>query len=534
MNLLLLLGALVLTACLIGSKLSHLLRIPTLFFFIALGMLFGSDGLLKIEFSDYALSEQLCSAALIFIMFYGGFGTKWNTARPVAVKSILLSTFGVLITAGLTGLFCYFFLGFDLMEGMLIGAVLGSTDAASVFSILRSQKLNLKYGTAPMLEIESGSNDPCAYTLTVILLSAMGGSVSVSQIAYVIFSQIVYGMIAGVAIALLAGWAFRNFLFEVDGFDSIFLVAVALASYAIPSLLGGNGYLSAYIAGILLGNQDLPRKKNMANFFDAFNGMMQMFIFFLLGLLVFPSQLPQVLLPSIAIALFLTLVARPASIAALLTPFRAPLKQQLVVSWAGLRGAASIVFSIVAAVSPSYGQEYIFHIVFCVVLLSILFQGTLLPLVAQKADMIDARENVLKTFNTYSEETSIHFIQVEIHGNHPWKNQLIKDVQTIPGTLIAAIIRDKKAVLPKGNTCLLEGDTLIIGAKEYSDNDSVELIERKIDAFDQKIGRPLREIDIKKNALVVLIQRDGSEFIPDGDTVLCEGDNLILYSHISS
>ena len=201
MNLLLLLGALVLTACLIGSKLSHLLRIPTLFFFIALGMLFGSDGLLKIEFSDYALSEQLCSAALVFIMFYGGFGTKWNTARPVALKSVLLSTFGVLITAGLTGLFCYFFLGFDLMEGMLIGAVLGSTDAASVFSILRSQKLNLKYGTAPMLEIESGSNDPCAYTLTVILLSAMGGSVSVSQIAYVIFSQIVYGIIAGDLVA---------------------------------------------------------------------------------------------------------------------------------------------------------------------------------------------------------------------------------------------------------------------------------------------------------------------------------------------
>ena len=533
MNLPLLMGAIVLIACLIGSKLSQRLGIPTLFFFIALGMLFGSDGLLKIEFSDYILSEQLCSAALIFIMFYGGFGTKWRTARPVAVKSVLLSTLGVLITAGLTGLFCHFFLGFELLEGMLIGAVLGSTDAASVFSILRSQRLNLKYGTAPMLEIESGSNDPCAYTLTVILLSAMGKSLPFSQMLYVIFAQLIYGVVIGFLVAFIAGWILRNIRFEADGFDSIFLVAAALASYALPGMIGGNGYLSAYIAGILLGNQELPRKKNLANFFDAFNGMMQMFIFFLLGLLVFPSQLPQVLLPAIAIALFLTFIARPVSVAALLTPFHAPLRQQVVVSWAGLRGAASIVFSIVAAVSSSYGQEYIFHIVFCVVLLSILFQGTLLPLVAQKTGMIDNRENVLKTFNTYSEETSIYFIQVEIHGDHPWKDQLIKDVQSIPGTLIAAIIRNKTAVLPKGNTRLLEGDTLIIGAKEYADNDSIELIERKIDAFDPKIGQPLREIDIKKNALVVLIQRDGSEFIPDGDTVLCEGDNLILYSHAS-
>ena len=201
MNFLLLLTASAIFACIAGSRLSHRLGIPTLFIFIALGMLFGSDGIFKIEFANYHLAEQICSAALVIIMFYGGFGTNWNAARPVAFQSILLSTFGVLITAGLTGLFCYFVLNLPLLEGMLIGAVLGSTDAASVFSILRSQRLNLKYGTASMLEIESGSNDPFAYMLTMIVLSAMGGSLSPSQIIMAVFSQIFVGLTAGLLIA---------------------------------------------------------------------------------------------------------------------------------------------------------------------------------------------------------------------------------------------------------------------------------------------------------------------------------------------
>lgn len=178
MNELLLLAAVVLLACIFGQRLGRKLGIPTLLFFIALGMLFGSDGLLRIEFSDYEFAGHVCSAALIVIMFYGGFGTNWSAAKPVAVRSVLLSTAGVLVTAGLTGLFCHFALGMTMLEGLLAGAVLGSTDAASVFSILRSQRLNLRDGTASMLEIESGSNDPCAYMLTVIVLSLMDGGVT--------------------------------------------------------------------------------------------------------------------------------------------------------------------------------------------------------------------------------------------------------------------------------------------------------------------------------------------------------------------
>lgn len=530
MNTFILLGAVVLVACIAGNKLSARVGVPTLFFFIALGMLFGSDGLLHIQFSDYVFSERVCSAALIFIMFYGGFGTKWSAARPVAKKAVLLSTFGVLITAGLTGLFCRVVLGTGLVEGMLIGSVLASTDAASVFSILRSQRLGLKYGTSSMLEIESGSNDPCAYMLTIILLSVMGDGLTAGEIVYSVFAQLVYGAALGAAIASLAGWVLRNIRLGTEGLDSIFLVAAALAAYALPALLGGNGYLSAYVAGILLGNQELPHKRGLVNFFDAFNGMMQMLIFFLLGLLVSPSRLPQYFVPSLLIALFLTFLARPIAVALLLSPFRAPWRQQLVVSWAGLRGAASIVFSIVAAVSPAYGQDSIFQIVFCVVLLSIFFQGTLLPRVARRADMIDSSENVLKTFTDYSAETSVQFIRLDIGPGHPWCDQYVRDLTTVPGTLFTAVLRGDTVIMPKGDTRLQAGDAVILGAKEYREQEGIELHERTIEAGHRFIGKRLRECEFRRDTLVVLVQRSGTDIIPDGETRIQEGDTLVLYS----
>ncbi len=529
-NQILLLSAIVLIACVIGSKISTRLGIPTLLLFIALGMLFGSDGLFKIHFEDYSFAEKICSAALIFIMFYGGFGTKWSSAKPVAIKSILLSTLGVFITAILTGYFCHFILDINLLESMLIGAVLSSTDAASVFSILRSQKLNLKYSTASMLEIESGSNDPCAYMLTVILLSAMGSAVSIIDISYSVFAQLFYGLIIGIGLAYIAGWILRNVHFGENGFDSIFLVAIAIAAYALPSLIGGNGYLSTYIAGIILGNQAIPKKKNLVNFFDAFNGMMQMVIFFLLGLLVFPSKLPDYFMPALGIALFLTFIARPIATAILLTPFKAPLNQQLIISWAGLRGAASIVFAIVAVVSPNYGDDSIFSIVFCVVLLSLLFQGALLPIASKKLNMIDANENVMKTFNDYSDENDIQFIRLEIKDGHPWIDTKICDLGSIPGILIAAIIRKNITITPKGNTILRKGDFLIICAQTYKDKDGITLNEIKINSKNPLIGKKLREADINKDSLVVLIQRNGNDIIPDGDTIIEANDIMVIYS----
>lgn len=527
---LLLISAIVLLACVIGSKISKRLGIPTLLFFIALGMIFGSDGIFKIHFDNYTIAEEICSSALIIIMFYGGFGTKWSTAKPIAFKATLLSTLGVFITAVLTGIFCHLVLQMNLLESLLIGAVLSSTDAASVFSILRSQRLNLKYNTAPILEIESGSNDPCAYMLTVILLSALGGVISFSDITYSVFAQLVYGGAIGAIFAIIGGWLLRNVQFGEDGFDSILIVAIAIAAYAVPSYIGGNGYLSTYIAGIILGNQYIPKKKNLVNFFDGFNGIMQMIIFFLLGLLVFPSRLPMYIVPALFIALFLTFVARPIAIAALLAPFKAPLNQQLILSWAGLRGAASIVFAIVAVVNPNYADDSIFSIVFCVVLLSLLFQGALLPLASKNLNMIDNNENVMKTFNDYSDETDIQFIRIEITNEHPWTNMQIRDLGNIPGMLIAAITRHGATIIPKGSTYLRDGDVLIVCAKTYKGTDGVKLNEITVSDKSKLVGKKLKNAAIGKDCLVVLIQRQGADIIPDGDSVIQANDTLVIFS----
>ena len=530
MTLFLLLIATVIVACIVGNRISSRLGIPTLLFFIVLGMIFGSDGIFKIEFGDYVISEQICSAALIFIMFYGGFGTKWSVAKPVVTKAILLSSVGTVMTAVLTGLFCTYVLSMNLLEGMLVGAVLSSTDAASVFSVLRSQRLNLKYKTASLLEIESGSNDPFSYMLTIILLGIMGGDFSIAHISYALFAQIAYGILCGIMIAYATYFMLRNFPFATEGFDSILVVAAAISAYAIPSLIGGNGYLSTYLAGIILGNLELPKKASLVHFFDAFTGMMQMLIFFLLGLLVFPSELPTVLAPAILIALFLTFVARPLAVAFLLLPFKSPFNQQCIISFAGLRGAASIVFAILTVVSPSYGKDTIFHIVFCVVLLSILFQGTSLPFFSHRFDMIDDKENVLTTFNDYSDETNIQFIQLRLEKGHSWIHRQIKELSMIPSTLIAVIIRQDKTIIPRGDTILEENDLVVIGAEQYMGKEEIHLTEVLINEEHDWKNKAVSKLGLPKETLIVMIRRKDKDIIPDGTTILQEDDTVVLYS----
>ena len=349
MELELLLVAVIIIVCVVFRRVSGKLGFPMLLAFMLLGMVFGSDGLFKIEFSDYKTAEQVGSFALIFIIFYGGFGTKWSEARPVAAKAVLLSTLGVLLTSAVTGLFCVFVLGFDVIDGFLIGSMIGSTDAASVFSILRSKRLSLKHNTASLLELESGSNDPASYMLTVIMLALKGSGVSAGEVVYMVFAQIVYAVAIAAALSFATLWLLRKSKISSAGFDSVFILGVAMLSYALPAIIGGNGYLSAYIVGIVLGNsKSISNKKALVNFFDGITGLMQICLFFLLGLLSFPSIIPQVFLQALLVFLCLTLISRPAAVFAIMTPFRSSVRQQLLVSWTGLRGAASIVFAVMA------------------------------------------------------------------------------------------------------------------------------------------------------------------------------------------
>ena len=523
-----LLVAAVILLCLSLNKMSNKLGIPMLLAYILLGMMFGTDGILKIPFDNFTIAEQICTVSLIFIMFYGGFGTNWKQAMPVAGKAVLLSTVGVILTAVTTGAFCHFILKMDFWESMLVGSVISSTDAASVFSILRSRRLNLKNNTASMLEVESGSNDPCSYMLTVIILTIMSGELSGFSLVVMIFSQITFGILVGVVVALAAAFILKKVNFATDGFDTIFVFSMALVSYAGASMINGNGYLAAYIAGIILGNTPLHHKKSLVHFFDGITGLMQMLIFFLLGLLAYPSQLPKILPIALAIAVFLTFVARPVSVFAILMPFRCPVKQQLLVSWAGLRGAASIVFAIMATVSPAYTKNDLFHIVIFIVLFSISIQGTLLGLVAKKLDMIDENGNVMKTFSDYSDEMPVEFVKISIKAGHPWENRKIKDLTSLPDLLLVLILRGEERIIPNGNTVVLAGDKIVLSALSPEENLGICLTEIPIEKDSKWIGKPLSRIKLGEEKLVLVLKRNEKVVIPNGNTVIRENDVLVI------
>ena len=495
--------------------------------FILLGMFFGSDGVVKIPFSNYALAEQICSVALIFIMFYGGFGTKWSEAKPVIWQSLLLSSLGTVMTAGLVGLFCRYALHIALLESFLIGAVISSTDAASVFSILRSKRLNLRYNTASMLEVESGSNDPFSYMLTVIVLSLMNGEVSGGGFAYMLFAQIFFGVVCGVGIAALTLAFMKRFQFASPGFDAIFIVAVAVFSYAVPACIGGNGYLSAYLTGIILGNRRIYNKKALVHFFDGMTGLMQMLLFFLLGLLAFPSQMWSIAPRAFGIALFLTFVARPVAVCLILMPFKSSFDQQILVAWSGMRGAASIVFAIMAVINPAVTHNDIFHIVFFIVLFSILVQGTLLPIAARWLHMTDEGADVMKTFNDYIDEVPVQFIQFTVTESHPWAGKAIHEIVLPPDSLLALLMRNGEQIAPNGGTVLAPGDTLVLSGKAGDRVFGVQLYERTVRPGDGWAGRKISEIP-PKEALVVMIRRGNGVVIPSGDTLLNEGDVLVV------
>lgn len=465
---LMIISGLVLLICITSSKMLYKFGVPMLLIFIVLGMLFGSDGIVGIYFDNYDLTSTLCSIALVFIMFYGGFGTNWKMAKPVAKQSILMSTFGVIITSLLTGVFCYFILNTSLLEGLLIGSIVGSTDAASVFTILRSQKLNLKSEIASLLEVESGSNDPIAYMMTLSIVMIMSSGLSWS-IVPMILKQIIFGILLGAVLAKATVFIIRRANFELEGFYSIFIIAIAILAYALSEFIGGNGYLSVYIAGIILGNSKIPHKKSLVAFFDGISWIMQIMLFFMLGLLSFPSRLPQVIGVSILISIFMIFIARPLATHVILRGFKTPIKEQILISWVGLRGAASIVFAIFAITSGVPIENDIFHIIFFIALISVSVQGTLLPKVAQKLDLVDNDTTVLKTFNDYQEEKSTMLLEYNVSKSSKWMNKTIMDAEIPDDILIVMIKRNDQVIVPKGSTEILEKDILVLSGNNLNE-----------------------------------------------------------------
>ncbi len=529
MNILIFMVASVILLCVLVEKFSDRFGMPALIFFMFIGMLFGCDGIFKIPFDDFKLAENICSIALIFIMFYGGFNTKWQAAKSVAVKSILLSTAGVFMTAGITTCLCYWILKIPLQESFLIGAVLSSTDAASVFAILRKNKLNLKDGTASILEVESGSNDPVSYLLTIIAVGFATGESS-GNILGVVAMQMIFGVLVGVLFAKITIQILMKTKLVAEGLEMIYMIASVLVCYALTSFLGGNAYLSVYLFGIVTGNQRLRKKTEIIPFFDGVTSLAQILIFFLIGLLTFPHEMPQIILTALAIVLFLTLVARPVAVFLLMLPCKCSINQCLLIAWAGLRGASSSVFAIMAVAAGVSMKQDLFHIVFMVSLFSVAIQGTLLPEVAKKLHMVDDSADVRKTFNDYQEETSFQLMKMHIPEGHNWVNKRVREVSMPTGSLALMIKRQEESILTRGNTLIKAGDDIILSVTPYNPSGSEELEERTIDRSDDWCDKAISELKIAKNQLIAMIIREQQPIIPDGNTVLREKDVVVFIS----
>lgn len=522
----LLLVGFVILISILSTKYIDKLPIPSLLIFIILGMFFGENGIFKISFNDYQAVNAICLVCLIFIMFYGGFGTNIKMAKKVVFKAGLLSSLGVVITAFLVGIFAYYFLNVSMQEGLLIGSVISSTDAASVFHILKSKKLALKYHTDSLLEIESGSNDPMSYMLTTIMIAIMAGkNISIPSL---LFKQFLFGILFGFLIAKLGIYIMSKDILDSRHGKTIFLFSLVILTYSLTDFLNGNGYLAVYIFGIVTGNSSLSNKKYLIHFFDVITDVSQVVIFFLLGLLVTPINLPALMIPALFLTVFLSLVARPFAVFSLLMFFKTKLKTLFMISFAGLRGVASIVFAISIYLNNIETKYNLFNLVFCIVIISIVVQGTFLPNAARFFNMIDENEDIYKTFNDYQEDSDISFIKIHLDKKHHWCNKSLSQINLTQELLVVLIVRKNENIIPDGQTVLKEGDLVVMAAKMFEERKNLVLMEYFVENKHKYVNKKIYEIPKVENELIILIKRGQENIIPKGNTIIKQDDILVF------
>jgi cell volume regulation protein A len=368
----------------IASKASGKMGVPALLLFLILGMLAGSDGFGGIYFDNPHLAQLLGVIALIFILFSGGMDTEWHSVRSVIGSGILLSTLGVLLTAALLGCAARYLLHFSWLEGLLLGAIVASTDAAAVFAVFRARSIRLTKKLKHLIEFESASNDPMAIILTIGLIRLLTlPDTSILSLLGLFLMQMTIGILFGLVMGYMIPWTIQRINLEYEGLYPVYTIAGALFTYSVTSLLGGNGFLAVYLAGLVMSNQNYLHKMELIRFHDGLTWLMQIGMFLTLGLLVFPSKLLQVAGVDVLMALFLMLIARPVSVFALTCLSELRFKEKLLVSWVGLRGAVPIILATFPLVAGIPKAEVMFNLVFFIVLVSMLLQGTSISWVAK-------------------------------------------------------------------------------------------------------------------------------------------------------
>jgi len=449
------------------TRRSRRFRVPGALLFLALGMMFGDDGLNLISLDDAELVQNVGVIALLFILLEGGLTTKPTDLKLAALPGILLATIGVMLTAGITAAGVWLFLDVDLVTAALIGAVVGSTDAAAVFSMMRTTPLPRR--TAALLRVESGSNDPIAVMLTVGLLATYDQGASVGQWASFASIQLIGGGIVGGVVGMLAVVMLRRATLALEGLYPITIAAFGALAYGLAATVGASGFVAVYITGVLVGAL-LPRQRRVIlGFHEALANASEIGLFLLLGLLVFPSQLPAVALPALLVAAVLTVVARPAAVWACTIGQRYGWRERTVLSMGGLKGAVPIVLATFPLTAGIDGANLIFDVVFFVVLVSVLLQGVaLLPTVKRLG--FETRQPawapVAEAFPL--EGIEVDLIELHVTTEMTVTGKRLSDLAIPDGSIVTAIVRDDKVIVPRGDSEIRLDDVLLIATQRDS------------------------------------------------------------------
>ena len=467
----LLIGAILILCAIMISKTGYRFGIPTLLLFLLVGMGFGTDGL-GLVFDSAADAQFIGMIALSIILFTGGMDTKLRDIKPVMAQGMILSTVGVLLTTLLTGGFIFWLSGYSdmhiqmpMLTCLLLAATMSSTDSASVFNLLRSQKMNLKENLKPMLELESGSNDPMAYMLTIALIQviASGSGFNMGLLAKDLLVQFFVGGVTGYAFGRFAVWLINKVNLSNSSLYPILLLSLVFITFTITDMLHGNGYLAVYILGVVVGNARLVFRKEINTFMNGLTWFGQIVMFLSLGLLVNPHEMLDVSVSALLIGLFMIFVARPLTVGLCLLPFRQmTFKAKCFVSWVGLRGAVPIIFATYPVVSEIPGSQIIFNIVFFITLLSLIFQGMTIAPVAKWLNLDLPQEKEGNDFGVeIPEEIDSQLTDVTLTAEMLEDGNRLMDMNIAKGTLVMLVKRGKEFMIPNGRMELKVGDKLL-------------------------------------------------------------------------
>lgn len=472
-----------------GSRASTVIGVPSLLLFLGIGMLAGAEGPGRIDFSNYTLAYSIGAISLVLILFDGGLRTNIEKNTFVIKSGILLSTVAVVLTALLIGGFSYYVLKMDLIPSLLLGAIVSSTDAAAVFSILRGKNLNLKGNTKKILELEAGSNDPMAIFLTIgVLQIATFESFSWITITAFFLNQFATGLVFGWAGGKAIVWIVNNIKAESDGLYSVLLLGLVLLLFSATAKVGGSGFLAVYIAGLVMAHSPMLKKHSLLLFNDGVAWIAQITLFLVLGLLVYPSQLVNVVRDGVLLAAFMMIIARPVSVFLLFARSKLSFNERLFTSWVGLRGAAPIILAIAPWTVGLPNAEYYFNLVFFVVLISVILQGTSISWVAGKLDLIEPISDNTQWGNyAYLPQDFVN-LDVMVNEDSLSVGNRIIDLDLPSGILLLSLERNGRFIVPSGETVFEAGDKILALARPSN----LEILKNKVGTVIETKPNPSR------------------------------------------